>query len=268
MKKRLFALFFAMLLSLISSFPVFAAGDMPRLIDAADLLSNSEEEALLAELDAISERQRADIVVVTADSLEGKTPMEYADDFYDDHGYGFGTESDGILFLVSMEERDWHISTAGYAITAFTDEGLGYISEKCVSSLSAGDYALAFMTFAGLCDDFLTQAREGKPYDAGFLPKEPFRFARNLAIAMGAGFIAALIITGIMRGRLKTVRSHSAANSYVKGGMHLTNQKDLFLYRHVDRRVKPKNNAAASPGGSSAHRSSSGVRHGGRGGKF
>lgn len=275
MMKKIFAIFFITLLSIIPAFPALAADTMPRLVDGANLLSHSEEAALLGKLDEISKRQKADIVVVTVDSLEGKTPMEYADDFYDDNGYGFGEEKDGILFLVSMEERDWYISTTGYAITAFTDAGLEYMSEKFLGSLSKGEYALAFTVYAELCDDFITQARAGRPYDADYLPKEPFWLAGNLAIAIGAAFIISLIITTVMTGKLKSVRSQPMANSYVKSGsMRLTNQKDLFLYRHVDRRAIPKNNNSAGSGtympssGSRTHRSSSGVRHGGRGGKF
>lgn len=269
MMKKTFAIFFITLLTLIQAFPALAADGMPRLVDGADLLSHSEEAALLGKLDEISKRQKADIVVVTAGSLEGKTPMEYADDFYDDNGYGFGEEKDGILFLVSMEKRDWYISTTGYGITAFTDAGLEYMSEKFLGSLSKGEYALAFTVYAELCDDFITQARTGRPYDVNYLPKEPFRFARNLAIATGAAFVISLIITAVMKGKLKTVRGQSVANSYVKAGsMQLTRKNDLFLYRHVDRRAKPKNNASASSGGSRTHVSSSGARHGGRGGKF
>lgn len=266
MKKTACA-FFAALLFFLPAFPAFAANQAPRLVDGADLLSDGEETVLLEKLDEISERQRADIVIVTADSLEGKSPMEYADDFYDENGYGFGDERDGILFLVSMEERDWYISTTGYGITAFTDAGLAYISDQCVGSLSDGDYAAAFTDFAGLCDDFITQARTGKPYDTGFLPKGPFWLFGSLAVSFGIGFVLALVVTQVMKGKLKAARGQKAADSYIKD-MRLANQKDLFLYSHVDRRPKPQNNPSSSPGGSRTHVSSSGARHGGRGGKF
>ena len=42
---------------------------LPRLVDRADLLSELEEEELEARLDEISERQQADVVVVTVKSL-------------------------------------------------------------------------------------------------------------------------------------------------------------------------------------------------------
>lgn len=269
MKKRVFGIFFVMLLSLSLTFLVFAADDVPRLVDEAALFSDSDAEALLGLLDEISERQQMDIVVVTVNSLQGASSMEYADDFYDYNGYGFGEERDGMLFLISMEERDWYISTTGYGITVFTDAGLEYISERFLDDLSEGEYAAAFTTFAELCDDFITQAKTGEPYDVGNLPKEPFWLVGSLAIALAAGFIIALIATGIMRSQLKTVYSRPVADNYIrKGSINITKRSDLFLYRHVSRREKPKDNGSKGPGSSSTHRSSSGSTHGGRGGKF
>lgn len=262
-------IFITFILSVTSIYSTFAA-DRQRLVDEADLLSDSEEKELLYQLNEISERQQLDIVVVTVNSLGELSPAEYADNFYDNHDYGFGEEKDGILFLISMEERDWYISTTGYGITALTDAGRDYMSENFLPNLSAGNYAAAFTTFANLCDDFITQAKMGKPYDVSNFPREPFKFARNFAIAFGIGFIISLIATSIMKSKLKTIRPQSAADIYVKqGGVHLTRKNDLFLYRHVDRKKKPENPPPSNhSGGSRTHTSSSGRTHGGGGGKF
>lgn len=69
----------------------------------AVLLSADEQDALSASLDDISERGEVDVVIVTTDSLGGKTAQEYADDYFTDYGYGQGEDRDGILFLVDME---------------------------------------------------------------------------------------------------------------------------------------------------------------------
>lgn len=276
MIKRLHIIFLALLLSVFSVYPVLAAKDAPRLIDKADLLSDGEEEELLAKLDEISERQQVDLVVVTRKSLKGKSPMEFADDFYDNKGYGFGDGKDGILFLISMEERDWYISTKGFGITAVTDAGREYMSEQFLGDLKEGEYAAAFTVFAELCDDYLTQARTGMPYDVDNLPKEPFEFLGGLITAFVIAFLISLIATGIMRSKLKSVHRQPAADSYVKkGSMKLTKENDLFLYQHIERREKPKeidssdhSSNLGHSGGSSTHTSSSGATHGGGGGKF
>ncbi len=273
MKKKLFPVIFALLLLAIPAFPAFAESNVLRLLDEDDLLTDDEETELMDKLDEISERQQVDIVVAVVHTLDGSTPMEYADDYYDYNGYGFGAGKDGILFLISMEERDWYISTTGFGITAVTDAGREYMAEQFLGDLSDGEYAAAFTTFAELCDDFITQARTGEPYDVDHLPEEPFGILGNLVISFLIAFLISLIATGIMRGKLKSVRSQTSADSYLKeGSMRLTRKDDLFLYSHVDRREKPKENNSGSTGapsgGSRTHTSSSGETHGGGGGKF
>lgn len=264
MKKRLFAALLALILCFCTGGSAFAAEEkLPRVVDGADLLTRSEEAVLLEKLDEISERQQLDVVVVTADTLEGKSPRAYADDFFDYNGYGYGSSHDGVLLLVSMEDRDWWISTTSYGITAFTDAGIDYIGDQIQPELSDGNYAQAFEIFAEQSDAFITQARSGDPYDSHNLPKGPFDLVFNLVIALVIGLVVALIVTGVMRGKLKSVRSQYTATDYVRpGSMKVTESRDFFLYRHVSRRPKPKDS------GSGTHRSSSGRSHGGGGGKF
>lgn len=173
MKKRISLFLTAILLCLACAFPVWA-GTENRLADQAVLLSADEQDALSASLDDISERGEVDVVIVTTDSLGGKTAQEYADDYFTDYGYGQGEDRDGILFLVDMGDRNWAIATHGYAIDAFTDAGQSYIMDQVKPYLSDGDYSEAFQTFALQCDDFIMQAESGKPYDVDNLPKEPF----------------------------------------------------------------------------------------------
>ncbi len=269
--KRFLILILTLTLCALCVLPVGAddAG-APRLIDGADLLTASEEQSLLNTLDEISERQRMDVVVVTTDSLGGKSARAYADDFYDENGYGFGADRDGILLLVSIEDRDWYFSTSGYAITAFTDAGLDRLADRILPALSDGDYAQAFSTYAALCDDYVNEAKNGAPYDVGTLPKASFAFGKYLLIALVVGLVAAFIVTSVLKGQLKSVRTQSAANNYIRSGsMNLTVSHDRFLYRNVSKRAKPQNNnSSGGSGGSSVHRSSSGRSHGGRGGKF
>ena len=81
--------------------------------------------------------------------------------------------------------------------------------------------------------------------------------------------ITALIVTGVMKSRLKSVAPQRDATSYVRqGSMKLTNQRDLYLYREVHRTERPKESSSSDSGGSSTHTSSSGSTHGGGGGSF
>ena len=142
------------------------------LVDEAKLLSSVEASVLRKRLETLSARWKNDIVIVTVDSTGVKTPMVFADDWFDDNGYGQGANNSGLLLLISMEERDWWISTCGYSITAFTDAGIEYIGKKMTANgLSTGDYAKAFNCFADYCAMFFAEAATGTPYDKGHLPQ-------------------------------------------------------------------------------------------------
>lgn len=258
MKRRLFTLM--LILCLVAGLTLTAYASSIHLVDSAGLLTGTEAANLEAKLSQISDRHNVDIVIVTVDSTDGKSPMDFADDYYDYNGY----RADSILLLVSMEDSDWWVSTTGYGITAVTDAGLDYMSDRFVPYLSDDEFAQAFEKFADLCDEFITQAKTGDPYDSHNLPKEPFSLVTNLLIALGIGLVAAWIVTGSMKAKLKTVRQQAKADDYIaSGSLQLTHSRDLFLYTHLDRREKPK-----SDSGSSTHTSSSGTTHGGGGGKF
>ncbi len=240
----------------------FAAHDA-RVVDSANLLNGSEEAQLINRLNEISERQNSDVVIVTVPSLDGKSVTAYADDYYDYHDYGMGADKSGILLLVSMEKRDWHISTTGYGITAFTDAGLKYISNKFKPYLSKKNYAKAFNTFADLCDEFITQAKTGKPYDNGNLPKEPLPLWW-IPASVGIGLFVAFLITNKMKNKLKTVVKKAGAEDYLrKESLKVERSNDVFLYNTLTKTPKAKKSS-----GSSTHFGSSGRSHGGSSGKF
>lgn len=265
--KRRICILLILVFTLALAVPVLAQETHPpRLVDGAALLFPSEKQRIESLLDEISQRQQFDVVIVTVDSTDGKSPMAFADDYFDYNGYGMGPNHDGVLLLLAMNSRDWYVSTCGYGITAITDAGLDYIAEQFIPYLSDGDYAEGFECFANLCDSFVTQAKTGNPYDRGNLPKEPFNFLLWAAISLGGGFVVALIITSCMKRGMVSVRAEDSAHNYRKGGPNLTVSRDTFLYRNVSRRAKPKE--SSSSGGSSTHRSSSGRSHGGGGGKF
>ena len=253
MNKRIFGLLFALLLCAGLSLSVGAAA--PRLVDEADLLTAAEETELLTRLDEVSAACGADVVVVTVDSTGGTSPMAYADDYFDYNGYGQGTDRAGVLLLVSMAQRDWWISTSGFCIEALSDDTIAYIGESITPDLSAGDYPAAFATYVEECAYYLD----------GYINGFPFPVGMTLVVALVIGLVVALIVTLIMRGQLKSVRPQRAAESYVRAGsLAVTDARELFLYRQVDRRLKPQNTSS----GSSTHTSSSGRSHGGGGGKF
>ena len=236
---------------------------LPLLVDDAGLLSDSEYSALLSALEDISERRECEVAVVTIQSLNGSSAESLADDIYDYYGFGYGPGDDGMLLLLAMSERKWHITTYGYGTVALTDYGIEQIGDEIVPYLSDGEYYSAFITFANLCDEYIASARAGSPVD---VPKAK----PSVLIALVIGLVAAFIATSAMKGQLKTVRSQGGAADYtVPGSLNVTEKRDMFLFRNVTKSPRPHDDGGSSGGGgSSTHTSSSGRSHGGGGGSF
>ena len=272
----LFAALAALVLAVTLAVPAFAveggfADLYYRMYDGAEVLTEDEDNELEDALEELSLRQSFDVTIASIESLEsvGADSMEqFADDLYDYCQFGYGTDRDGVLLLVSVGDRKWHLSTCGYGITAFTDAGIQYLGQQLTPFMAEGDYAGAFRTFVQWADDYVTAAREGHPYDVNTLPREPLS-PMYLVLALGIGLVLAWVIVGVMKGQLRSVAFQENAASYVReGSMKLTNQRDLFLYRDVHRTEHVEEKDSDSSGGSSTHTSSSGTTHGGGGGSF
>ncbi len=305
MKKRFFALLGVITITLLMAMPCFAAplgnayapaenvqtaapaklqtltllggeNGSKLLVDNAGLLSQEEYDKLLAQLTEISERQGIDVAVVTTNSTGGKDIETYADDFFDEYGYGQGKDHDGVMLVLDMGEREYAVTTAGYAITAFTDYGMEVMDGYFVPKIAAGNYYDGFKTWADTADDFITRAKNGQPVDVpssgGNPAPEQKKGAPGAGAAGGAGLIGLLTafgVTGSMRKQMKSVHQQRAASQYYKNGsMHVTAARDDFLYRNISRTPRPKNEDRDRPGGSTVHISSHGVTHGGHHGKF
>ena len=264
--KKILSLIFILILCL--TYQTFA-GDLGRLVDMAEVLSEDEFDDVLSELDYVSESHEMDVIIVTVDSLDGKTAQAYADDYYDYNGYA----DDGILFLISLEERDWAVSTLGYGETAFTLAGIDHIMDMIGSALSRNAFYEAFMEFTVVCDDLLSWAEDGEPYDSddynddyneAEAEKKP---GVNFLISLGIGLIIALISVSTMKGALKSVKMQAKADNYIKdNSLNITSSKDTFLYSQVSK--TPRQTSSSGGSGSGSHTSSSGRSHGGSSGKF
>lgn len=248
--------------------------------DGAGLLTQQQQETLLAQLQQITQRQACSVSVVTVNSLGDKSVQAYADDYYDQNGLGVGQTYDGLILLVDMQSRQWAISTCGAAISVFDDAQLEQLSEQFLPDLGTGDYFSAFTAFADGCDAILTEASGQtafKPDGTGMESQAPSRTpARKglpgiwIIISAGIGIVVSLITVSSMKAKLRSVRPQNAAGSYMRSGSFvLTTSRDRFLYRTVTKTPRPKDNSTGSGGGGSRiHVSSSGRSHGGASGRF
>lgn len=256
--KKIKVIPFLICLVLLASLSVTAYAEnaeLPRVVDKAELLSTSEETALEEILFNLRLEYGMDFVFVT-DKLESAESVEkYADDYYDENGYGAGNDSSGVLILLNMgENRSVYTCTCGKAISLF-DSRIDKILDKVIPYFSEGEYYEGALEFASLCDRYASGQGDEFPY------------LKAALVSLAVGYAASLITVLVWRGKLKSVQPKKEASDYlVKDSFNLTLSRDNFLYANVTRTKRPEGNS--SNGGSGTHVSSGGVTHGGGGRSF
>lgn len=268
MKKKITAIVLLMLMTLMMSVPVSAYEE--RVFDNADLLSDEDEAEINEEIDSIRNTYACDVVVVTTNDSEGKSAMEYADDYYDYNGFGIGEEYDGIILTINMDIREYWISTCGQAIFWFSDEEIEGMNSTVQVYLSDADYGNGVMAWLGDVA-YELEYDDGSGYIIEEINSNPFAAAAVvIPKALLGGLIIATILIIVLIKMCRTAVPPTLANEYLKKDtVQIRNSEDRFLRTHTSSvKVVSESSGGSHGGGSSSHRSSSGRSHGGGGGKF
>ncbi|WP_279160304.1 TPM domain-containing protein [Thomasclavelia cocleata] len=266
------------------------------IVDMANILNSEQTSQLEQKIAQVTNNCQIDVVILTTCLNNGKSMVDFADDYYDENDYGIDLRKSGLILVLSLQDNEWYISTSGAAIDTFSDWGIEYLGKVMKPSLVDRNFYQAFEDFVSYTEKFNVQAVTDKPYDRynqGDLPnldvdeevvfdnqnnsepKTKMDSNKRILISLGAGLIIGFIISFIRMGKLNTKKSVKNANEYVKeNSFKLTKSNDLYLYQTVTKSARPKyedNNHSTSSyhkTTSSTHRSSSGRTHGGGGGKF
>lgn len=242
--------------------------------DNAGLLSVEEMASLDEQISEMQEETGWDIFAVTVDDTNGKSSMEYADDFYD---MRTADDSDGILVLIDMDNREIYVSTCGKAIRYLTDVRIERVLDAGYTYVSDGDYAA--------CLSAMLQ-KAAYYYEAG-IPENQYNYdvetgavSRYHSLTWAEIIPVLLLASGAGIGvYVFVIRSYSLKGGrydypYVKyGNVTLTEREDRFIRAHTTHQRLHEDRGGSGGGGhssgrSSTHHSSSGRSHGGGGRKF
>lgn len=252
-----------------------------RVYDYAGILTDHEEEKLRSQIAEMEQKLKMDIVIVTIDqSVEGSIAQEkygyntirwednmrdLADDFWDDHKYGFNTnyltngiEGDGVLLLDNRYEgqRGEWLSTSGAA-------------ERRMSSWDIDD--ILYDTV-----DFYYDISPYRAYSSFVSELEIYLGDRGEAPLPWLGVIAGPVLVMLFyiawgASKDKTKKTTTAYTYLAEGKPIVNAHRDEFLRKHVTTRHIPRSSSGGGGGGHSSggggghHHSSSGASHGGGG---
>ena len=224
--------------------------------DNAGLLSQDEIYSLEQKIRSIESKHGIRIGIQTTTSIPGD--IETTANRILDQQYAGGMNG-SILLLIDMGSRNWRISTDSTMRDRISSEdGVNFLSQRFVSSLSGGNYFSAFSSFIDGVDTLMSYYKEN---DSAYTEDE------GIFNPMAAGFsgIFSLIFGGMYKSSLKASMSNvnpaRGASSYlIQNSLKLTENRDSFLFRNIRRQPKSQ--------GSSSHSSGNSGSHGGGGGSF
>lgn len=254
-KKIIYALMFFICIN------VYSESEKKLLVDEAGVLQPEVFAKIEKRLKTVSQKSGSDAVVVIVSDAGGKSPQDYADDYFDYNDYGQGSEKEGSLLLIvtgdgTQGSRYAHISTHGEkTISTLTDNSI----EKLLDSLIYG--GLKENNYAKGIESYL-KALARKFYNSLSL--------MEILISLGIAVISfAFKFLGTQR-KYKNKEAFAFAPFYdIKKNSLVSFETvdDVFLSTNTVSHVI-KSNSGGDSGGSSTHTSSSGRTHGGGGRSF
>lgn len=247
--------------------------------DYAGLLTETEILWLERQIMSLKEASGWEVFAVTTADAQGKSAMEYANDFFDERTL---EDADGIVALIDMDNREIYISSGGKAMRYLEDTYIESILDDAYYYVSEGDYegCLSAM-ISGAKSCFEQEIHEDQyNYDVETEEISEYRVLTSeeavpvLLVAAGVGIAIYAIV-------VKSYKSNGKNHSYEYmryGSLDLTQKEDRFIRQNVvHHRIRTAESGGSSSrhsGGSSSghrsstHRSSSGRSHGGGGRKF
>ena len=262
MKTKLFKFCVPILIVLLAVPAFIQAQD--RVIDNAGVLYSGEKDILSSQIASIVSLYNFDLVIVIERSIGDITPQAYADNFFDNNGYGLGPDRDGFLFLQVTGSRDYWFSTTGKGTRILSNSNaynkLRSDTLKFLSDDSLGDRRTyhACQSILKNWELFLSLDAKGKRYS---LLEQRHILVTFIAwlFAIAIGFI----VVSSWKQQMNTALGKTQAAAYVvPNSLAFTVKTDNFLYSTVTK-VKRQDKSSGGGGGFSG----SGGRGGG-GGKY
>lgn len=123
------------------NFAFFHDENAKRVVDAADIFTDAEEQAMEARIAEIRSELQRDIVIYTDVTDYGFGKDALAEDFYDYNGYGCGDESEGVCLFIDMDpaDRGWWVNCTGSeTMGLYTEDIANLIDDALYEYMAAG----------------------------------------------------------------------------------------------------------------------------------
>jgi uncharacterized protein len=257
-----------LLIQILAGNMALAAGE--RVYDHAGLFSEAEKAEIEQQAEQLSKEFAIDIVIVTIQNNDGKTSKQYAEDFYVQNGRGYDGTSDGILYLLNMQDREIYIYTRDKAFDYIPDYQVEEILDEVYPYLGQGNYRESVNVFLTEVEDRMMQEGPAQGGETSYTdyPDADTSTGSSLAKELLIYFLISIAVGGLSIG---IMAMYNRGRSTVNEGTYLENGSFTVtrsLDQHYDTRVTQTKIQTNSGGGSSFGGGGSGGRSGGGGRSF
>ncbi len=241
-----------------------------KVYDYGEFLTPEEEVEIKALIDDYIEQNDMDMVIVTQNDYQGNL-SDYGDDFYDYNDFGVGKTNDGILLVFNVDSLGpiVEIITTGEGIIMYDDERIDELRNSMSNVKSQGNATMikAFINKANLLASFGIPDSNRDMYidsDGNYRHKKSYPWVCFIIFSAAIATIVLLV----MKSKNKMIKKASDAQDYLdRNSVIINNRQDRFVNTFTTR-VSLSNGSGGSSGGSSIHSGSSGISHGGGGGRL
>ena len=268
---------------LVLLLPLVALAD-EQVIDRIGLFTADEISRMNAIIQQIEEDHQVDMVVlatsdVPTDYSESMYRVrDYADNFYDQGGYGMGEDFSGMLILLDMHNRVMWLSTGGMMIEYINDSREEAILDDAYSYLSSGRYGEAMIAALNRTSRYMDKGREEGTFLYDEVTGKRLSGIYNaltsgeMLLAGLVGAVAAFVFWLSVNGSYNLSGSTYTYDRNSNTAVTLTKDDEVFVRQFSRRAVRNTGSHGGSgggrSGGSGVHHSSGGRSHGGGGRRF
>ena len=239
--------------------------------DSAGVLTSEEWQELENKAERISREYQCGVYIVTLDDYRDfgsySSFWSFSEEFYTRYQMGIGEQRNGILLIMSMEDRDYSLLAYGSnAHYSFTDYGKEVLENSFLDNFRRNDWYGGFADYLNGAEMMLKQAAAGNPLDVSYESREGINNGIATAMVIGIPCLVAFGACEGMKRQMKPVSRQSRADEYVvPGGINLSVKRDVFLNRTVTRtRIQTEHRENSSSGGGTTVNSSGFSGHSGK----
>ncbi len=218
--------------------------------DLYGLLETGQEQALENEAERISETYDRGVYVFILDDYArygAGNLYTTAGDIYLATGMGRGAWDDGLLLLLSMDQRMAVLISHDGSGQFVTADGKDWLASKYLVHFEEDNWYEGLLAYLKNSETLLQMAAGGTPMT--WLTR-PGVQTLGFALSLLLGLLIAWIFVKIKENQLRSVFTATTARDYVaQGGVTVTRKSDVFLHRQTTRRrIEKKDSGGGSRG--------------------